>query len=457
MIKKILRITTWVVVLLVAIAFVAAITFAPPVMSGMAAKTVCSCVYLTGRPLESVKQKELQVFPFLDKASIQLHSDSSVTASILWKTSKAIYRKGLGCTLLLEQPEEVIRAQKINLPSPPVLNQDTIDWPLGNRLQEIYQPIDNTKLNQTLDEAFTDVDPANPKNTHAVIAVYNGQLIVEKYAPGIDRNTRLMGWSMTKSISNALMGILVRDEKLSLLDHAPIDEWQLDDRKNIRLEHLLQATTGLAWNESYFNPFSDFHIMFSKKDDKAGYAASRKLEVPPGERFEYSGAATNILSRIIRQTVGEDHYHKFPYERLFYKAGMYSAILEPDGAGTFVLSSYCYASARDWARFGLLYLNDGMAGPERILPEGWVEYSTTPSKAAKRQEYGAQIWLNYGERDNPSNVEYPGVPNEAIIFDGFEKNYVVIIPSKNLVVVRLGVTHNKNFSLANLVNGIIAV
>jgi CubicO group peptidase (beta-lactamase class C family) len=135
---------------------------------------------------------------------------------------------------------------------------------------------------------------------------------------------------------------------------------------------------------------------------------------------------------------------------------MLGAIIEPDASGTFVMSSYCYATARDWARFGMLYLNDGYFNGTRILPEGWVEYSTTPSKAATKQEYGAQIWLNYGEIGNPENVEYPGVPNEAIIFDGFEKNYVVIIPSKGLVVVRLGVTHNKDFSLADLVNGVIA-
>jgi len=446
----------WVFIILILSALIYAAVIAPPVMTGMASKVVCSCVYVTGRTLESVKERELQVFPLLDRASILLLPDSSVTATFLWKTSKAIYRKGLGCTLLSEQPEEVVRSQKIKIAGPPPFDQDTVDWPMGNVVKENTFYFDKQKLSSAIDSAFIDRDPANPIFTHAVIAVYNGEIIAEKYAPGFDIHSRFMGWSMTKTFTNAMIGILVRDGKLIASDPAPIAEWKQDDRKNIRIENLLQATTGLEWNEGYFNPNSDFHTMFIRKDDKAGFAASRKSEFAPGEHFEYSSGTSNILSRIIRQTVGDDEYYRFPYERLFYKIGMHNAIIEPDASGTFVASSYSYASARDWARFGLLYLNDGYWPGGRILPEGWVEYSTTPSTAAKMQEYGAQIWLNKGEPGNPSNCYFKGMPNDAFVFDGFEDNSVVIIPSKNLVVVRLGVTHNSNFSLANLVNGVIA-
>jgi CubicO group peptidase (beta-lactamase class C family) len=159
---------------------------------------------------------------------------------------------------------------------------------------------------------------------------------------------------------------------------------------------------------------------------------------------------------MIRQTVGDEAYYRFPYEQLFYKIGMNNALLEPDGSGTFVGSSYGYASARDWARFGLLYLNDGVWNGERILPEGWVRYTSTPAPAALLQQYGAQWWLNAGEKGNPSNCHEPGLPNDAIIADGFERQFVVVIPSKKLVVVRLGITHNNNFSLARLVNTVIA-
>jgi len=260
---------------------------------------------------------------------------------------------------------------------------------------------------------------------------------------------------MTKSLTNALIGILVREGRLQLHDSAPVAAWKNDERRNITLNHLLQASSGLQWSESYFMPGADFHNMFILSDDKAAYAASRKLEHEPGTFFEYSSGTTNILARIIRETVGEERYHRFPHDALFSQIGMQHAVIEPDASGTFVASSYGFASARDWARLGLLYLNDGVWNGKRILAEGWVKYSTTPAPASIRREYGAQIWLNLGEYGNPQNTKHPGLPAETILFEGFEDNYVVIIPSKELVVVRLGVTHNDNFDLAALVTEII--
>ncbi|HEU5290588.1 MAG TPA: serine hydrolase [Cyclobacteriaceae bacterium] len=428
------------------IIFLSAIVFVgvkfPPIMSSYAAKVVCSCVYVTGRTVESVRAEELTVYPFLPNADIQLLPDSSVTVSLLWRTRKAIYRKGLGCTLLSEQPEEKVRKEKFNIAGPPPFNQDTVAWPAGNKLSDLALDFDRERLSQILDSAFIDVEPYKPMNTHAVIVVYQGEIIGEKYASGFNENSRLMGWSMTKSIMNALIGILVRDEKLTVTDGAPIEEWQNDDRKNIRVENLLQATSGLEWSESYFNPFSDFHMMFTHKDDKAKFEATREAKYQPGEHFQYSSSSTNILSGILRKSVGDDAYFRFPYERLFYKTGMHSAIMEPDASGTFVASSFCFATARDWARFGLLFLNDGNVKGERILPEGWVEFSTTPSVAAPMGEYGAQWWLNAGEKDNPSNRIYPNLPPDAYWADGFEEQYVMVIPSKDLVIVRLGVSHH---------------
>jgi CubicO group peptidase (beta-lactamase class C family) len=455
--KKFLRFLLYglVAVLLIIIIYVS-ILF-PPVMGGMAAKTVCSCMYVSGRTQQSVVEKELQVFPGLDKFDIEINpSDSTVTASLLWHTSKAIFRKGVGCTLLSEKDEAEVKSQKFVLPDPPKSNQDSIEWPTGDLHAEADLPnIDRTAIEKTLNDAFADVDPENPIYTHGVVALYKGKIIAEKYADGFDKNSVLMGWSMTKSITNGLIGILVQEGKLKLDEPAPVVEWKDDDRRKITLNNLLQASSGLAWNESYFSPSSQFHTMFIRRDDKAAFAASQKLESEPGSVFEYSSGTTNILSRMIRQTVGDDLYYKFPYEKLFYRIGMNKAFMEVDASGTFVASSYGYARARDWARLGLLYLNDGVWNGERILPEGWVKYSVTPAPAATRREYGAQIWLNQGRPDHPETLEYPGLPTEAIVFDGFEKNFVVIIPSKALVVVRLGVTHNKNFHLDKLVNGII--
>jgi CubicO group peptidase (beta-lactamase class C family) len=439
--KKYIKRILWVIVVLLLIPVAYMAIYFPPVMSGMTAKMACSCVYVMGRSVESVREKELQVFSGMSSAGIEIGSDSSVTAQILWSKSKAVYRKGFGCTLLAERSESEIRNQKILLPKIPALNQDTIAWPQGNLLSTDRLNVDYSKINSILDSAFVN-DLDKPLNTLGIVVVYGGQIIGEQYAEGFSSKSKLMGWSMAKSITSTLIGLLVREGKLNVLDPAPIDEWQGDDRKNIRIENLLQATSGLSWEEGYFDPRSHFHNMFTYSDDKAGYALSQKLESPIGSVFQYSSGTTNILSKIVRQKVGDSAYYQFPYEKLFYKIGMNSMVFEPDASGTFVGSSYAYATARDWARFGLLYLNDGMWGSERILPEGWVEFTATPSQVVPLGEYGAQWHLNVGDPSNPENRTYRSLPTDTFWADGFEEQYVMVIPSKNLVVVRLGVSHH---------------
>jgi len=441
-------------ILIMAIIFVV-ITF-PPIMTGMAAKTMCSCVYVAGRAPESVVEKELKVFPGLSSAKIQLKDDSTVSATLLWKTSEAIFRKGLGCTLLSDINEEELRDQNINLAMPPAVNQDTIPWPMGNLVTDsVPKGIKYDTLIKTLDEAFFEADPGKPLNTLAILVLLDGKIMAERYAPGFYYDSRLMGWSMTKSITSSLIGILVKEGKLKIDLPVSIDEWTSDERKNITLNNLLQASSGLKWSESYFFPSSTFHKMFTFSDDKAAYARTMPLEDEPGKNFVYSSGTTLILSGIIRETIGSELYYKFPYEKLFYKIGMNQAIMEPDASGTFVGSSYCYASARDWARFGLLYLNDGIWNGERILPEGWVKYTSTPAPSAEMGEYGAQWWLNAGAKGDPNHRKFPLIPADAYWADGFEEQYTMVIPSKKLVVVRLGVSHH-GFDFEKLVGGIIA-
>jgi CubicO group peptidase (beta-lactamase class C family) len=457
--KKILKavIFTFIGVLLIALTYIL-ITF-PPVMAGMAAKTMCSCVFVTGRHPESVRAKELQVFPGLSNAPIAIHPDSTVTATVFWKTSKAIFRKGLGCTLLAQRNEDEVRAQNVTLAKRPV-HSDSIDWPARNmnadkRIADASRPVvDMNLLHQIIDQAFDEPDPQRPVNTHAVVVVHENQIVAERYAEGFDHRSRLMGWSMTKSITNALVGILVKEGSLDLNEPAPVSEWSGDERKSITLNNLLQASSGLAWSESYFSPTADFHQMFIKSDDKGGYAMSKPLAHEPGTFFQYSSGSTNIISKIIRQTVGDSLYHRFPYEKLFFKIGMDGAIMEPDASGTFVASSYGFATARDWARFGLLYLNDGIWAGERILPEGWVKYSVTPAPAAAMGRYGAHWWLNAGDPNNPSNRKYPELPPDTFWADGFEEQYVMVIPSKKLVIVRLGVSHH-GFDIVGLARGVM--
>ncbi|MEJ0057533.1 MAG: serine hydrolase, partial [Bacteroidota bacterium] len=426
-------------ILLVGIIYLS-VTF-PPIMSGMAAKTMCSCVYALGRTPESVIEKELSVFPGLGSAKIEFTDSSTVTAKIFWSTGKAIYRPGLGCTLLAGKSGETVRNQDFIVAVPPT-NQDSLLWPMGNILPDTVLPgVNYEAVKQVIDSAFIDTNLEKPKNTLAVLAIYNGQIIGERYAEGFNVNSTLMGWSMTKSLTNALLGTLVKDGKLSIDQPAPVAEWQNDERKEITIRNLMQGSSGLEWNESYFLP-GDFHNMFMHSDDKGGYAASKELEHKPNEFFEYSSGTSNLLSKIIRQTMNDSVYHRYPYEKLFYKIGMYHALLEPDASGTFVGSSYGYASARDWGRFGLLFLNDGIWNGERILPEGWAAYTATPAPAAPIGQYGAMFWLNAGAKGNPENSYHKGLPHDEYGAEGFEGQYVFIVPSKKLVVVRLGVSHH---------------
>lgn len=195
--------------------------------------------------------------------------------------------------------------------------------------------------------------------------------------------------------------------------------------------------------------------MFIYSDDKGAYAASRPLVQQPNTHFQYSSASTNIMSRMIRQQLTDTLYYRFPYERLFYKIGMLNTVIEPDASGTFVGSSYSFATARDWARFGLLYYNDGVWEGERILPEGWVKYTATPATTPPLGEYGAQWWLNAGAKDNPQNRKYPDLPRDTYWADGFEEQYVMVIPSEDLVIVRLGISHH-GFDMTGMVKEIIA-
>ncbi|MBC7829137.1 MAG: serine hydrolase, partial [Chitinophagaceae bacterium] len=316
--------------------------------------------------------------------------------------------------------------------------------------------IDSIALVNAVDNLFKEMDTANPNRTRALIIVFNNQIIAERYAPGFTKQTRLTGWSMTKSITSAIAGTLVKENKINIDNPAPVPEWKNsnDPRHSITVRHLLQQTTGLEFEEVY-SKSSHATRMLCQKGDMGAYAASLPLKHPPGTLFHYSSGNTNILSRVIRQTVGDNNYHAYPYVQLFYKLGMYSVVLEPDASGTFVGSSYCFATARDWARFGLLYLHDGVFNQQQILPKGWVKQSVTPSGAAEEGEYGFQWWLNAGEKNNPENRWFSSLPPDMFFADGFEGQNVFIIPSKKLVVVRLGLTRKRQYGEEKLLEAVI--
>src|SRR5688572_1312437 len=393
-----------------------------PLISGFNAKNVCSCVFVAGRREADVRKEELDDFPeSLGSVSINW-KDSSVTAGV-WGFSKrkAIYRNGLGCTLVNDIPENEIRSQIFDLAKPILFDTDTIAWPYGDHLQDtIPHGLNKEKLQAAVEFAFEENDSINKARTRALLVLYKGQLVAEKYSPGFDQHSRMLGWSMAKSFMGALIGILVKEGRLQLSLPAPVEQWKGPDdpRHAITLEHLLQQTSGLNFREDYTGNSEVTNMLFNK-GDMAGFTAGLSLKQPPGTAFNYSSGNTNILSKIIRNTVGEKEYASFPYTALLYKSGMHSVLLEPDASGTYVGSSYIYATARDYARFGLLYYNDGVWDGERILPEGWVQKTFTSSAANKLKNYGYQFWLNGFDKRDPEKRWYPDVPADMYFADGY--------------------------------------
>ena len=419
-----------------------------PIISGYGAKILGSAVFVSGRPETQVRREELSFFPLSLGHYTVDYKDSSVHGSVLGLAGKtAVFRHGLGVTLVNQMSESDLRAEPLDLAAHPHINADTIAWPLGDRVADtLPKSLDTIALKHAIDAIFDEKDTAHSIRSRAVVVIYKGQLVAERYAPEFNRSTPLLGWSMTKSITSALIGMLVKEGKLQVEAPAPVPEWKdvADPRHKIALRDLLQQASGLDFEEDYTKS-SDATKMLFQRADMGGYTASHSLKNAPGTFWYYSSGNSNILSRIIRQTIGDKGYYRFPYDSLFYPLGMYSAVMEPDASGTFVGSSYMYATARDWARFGLLYLQDGVYAGQRLLPEGWVKSSVTPSNAAFRGQYGFQFWLNAGAKGNPGDRLYPHAPVDLFCADGYEGQNVFIIPSRQLVVVRLGLSHDPKF------------
>ncbi len=422
-----------------------------PVGAGYKAKIFCSCVFVSNRKPDTILSEDLTI-PGLSFINAEVnYKEKSVTASLpgLIKVKRrAVYREGLGCTLLIDTTEEELRKQAAANPAPLPPDKKDLLWPVGDRLPDAdFAPgVDVQKLNDALDDAFSEPDPDRPRRTRAVVVIYDSRIIAERYAPGFSKDTRLLGWSMTKSVNSALIGILVGQGKLSVHDPAPVPEWREpgDPRGTITLDQLLRMSSGLEFMEEYeSNPTSDAGIMFFSTRDMAAFAAAKPLETEPGGKWSYSSGTSNILARIIRDSVGGPYtdYISFPRRELFNRIDMRSAIIEPDASGTFVGAGYMYATARDWARFGLLYLNDGYWEGDRILPEGWVEYTRKPTpNTPPADQYGAQFWLNAGGEGR----WLPGLPTDLYSARGHEGQYVTIIPSRDLVVVRMGLTRDED-------------
>lgn len=415
--------------------------------AGYYAKILCSAVFVSKRDPVDIQNVDLAGFPFKAKVDYQMKS-VRVPVGLGMPDQEAIFREGLGCTLAINRMKEHIQAQVTGDPTPLPLNleKQNLLWPEGELVNTENLPpeVKREELKAAIDRTFTEpyADQKKIWGTRAVVVVYKGRIIAERYAPGFSKDTPLLGWSMTKSITNALVGILVGQGKLSIKDPATVPEWsgKDDPRTAITLDQLLRMSSGLDFVEVYTDILSDTPWMLFGTPDSAGFTAAKPLGVEPDSRWRYISGSSNLVCRIIRDAIGGPlaRYFAFPRRALFEKIGMQSAVIEPDATGTFVGSSFSYAKARDWARFGLLYLNDGLWEGERILPKGWVEYSTTPTPRAPKGEYGAYWWLNAGNPLGSDNRFFKSLPSDLYLAWGYEGQNVIVIPSRDLVLVHLG-------------------
>jgi CubicO group peptidase (beta-lactamase class C family) len=356
------------------------------------------------------------------KATVDRHSGEVTTTFLGLIKRRARFRPGLGCTLCYDSVPLSTVAPSI--PSPADLP------PLPEHLDH--------RLDAALDWAFSEPDPQRLRRTRALVIVHKGRVVAERYAPGFGMENPLPGWSMAKTVINALVGIMIGQGRLSLDGPLPVPEWRGpgDPRRRITLDHLMRMSSGLRFQEDYGNPLQDVTRMLFSVPDAAAYAANKRLEAEAGTKWSYSSGTTNIISRLIRQSLGDDEYLAFPRKALFNPLGMAGAVMEPDASGTLVGSSFMYSTARDWARLGQLFLQDGAWEGQRLLPEGWVRYSTTPAPLSPGKEYGAHLWLKV-----PADfASGDAVPVDAFHAVGHEGQFVTVIPSRDLVIVRLGLT-----------------
>jgi len=399
-----------------------------PIITGYAAKNLCSDVFVSNRKPGDVEAVDLN-FSFIKfTRNIVNYDEKSVTSHFLWGKSKAIFRTGFGVTLLRDITEDKLLKSKYPSGGDPGYLQDTIKWPLGDILPKKNTGIDTLKLWEISKRLIT--DNAYNGDAFAFMVLHKGIPVAEAYKPQFNRKTRLLSWSMAKSFINAMVGILVKQSKLDILKPTGLDEWKQDERSKITLNDLMQMQSGLKWNEDYGNR-SDVTLMLHCESDMGHFALARPIAYTTGTHWYYSSGSTNIVSKLIRrQFVNDSAYYVFANNQLFNKIGTPDAVFEADPSGTRVGSSYLYATARDYARFGLLFMNDGVFNGERILPEGWVKY-TTSAASASNGVYGSFFWINRSKR-------LPSAPEDMFACDGHDGQHIFILPTQELVIVILG-------------------
>ena len=420
-IRKLLK---WLGILLL-IALLGGFYYAYPkleIVSGYAAKKACSCLYVGGHSQENIERYDLETFPLsLTKLDVD-QNRKEVSATVLGLQRKtAIFRKGLGCALL--KGEDDYNIERISA---------------SQNISEATHTRPESKMDQALDLAF-DTEGLWEKKTFAVVIMKNGEIIGERYQKGYDAKSKLLGWSMTKSVANLIAGLLIKEGRLSLDQDTLYPAWENDQRAKVTLANLLKMNSGLEWTEQYGN-VSDVTQGLFLEEDFISYVRSKPLEIEPGQEWEYASGTTNLISGLIRRRFESfQDYLNYPHEKIFSVLGMDNPVIETDEAGHYILSSYMWATARDWGKLGQLYLNKGHWNGQQLIDTSYMDWSIQPHKASAG--YGSHIWLNTDQSS------YPSAPNSMYWFSGYEGQYVFIFPEQDLVVVRLGLSKGPVFDM----------
>jgi CubicO group peptidase (beta-lactamase class C family) len=414
-------------------------------ISGFSAKSIASGHFMDNRTQELIENGDNDI-DMIDLATNTIvESGNFATASVYGlKERKAIYREGLGVTLIDSDFDET---KPYEVPNRTILNNN-LPFPYGNNEPKdtLLSNVDYVKLDAAVANAF-DVDGKKDKRTRSLLVIHKDKIIAEKYDTGFNKDSKILGWSMTKSITSAMFGILQKQGKYDIYKPAPIAEWQNDSRKMITTNDLLHMNSGLEWEENY-STICDATKMLFMSEDMSRAQLVKPAAFKPDTHWNYSSGTTNLLSGILRQQFQtHQEYLDFWYSALIDKIGMNSMVIETDMAGNYVGSSYGWATTRDWSKFGLLYLHKGNWNGEQVLDESWVKYSAKPTNTSEGK-YGAQFWLNAGGK-------FPDVPREMYYCSGFQGQMVAIIPSLDLVIVRMGLKEDPEFDFNGMLSGII--
>lgn len=443
MLKKILQFLLILLLLGVGL-FYFFITPILPIGTGYAAKKMCSCYFIADRTQESIQKDDLANFPLNWTKTVIDKSSKSVRSTLLGLAEqRAVYRDNLGCVLIQGKDD-----YNVQLELPKFKRDVSGDWPFGEQVtMNKVGRVDYQKLQKAVDGVFDPSLEMDSIRTRAVVVIHKDTLIAEKYAKGFDKDTEILGWSMSKSVVNALIGILVKDGKLSLEDDGLFPHWR-DERSQITLNDMLQMQSGLDFKEDYTTKSAATEMLFMSEN--AVEVASRPtLEVEPGAKWYYSSGTSNALMGVVRQQFEhQQDYLRFPHERLFWKIGMYSMVLEVDESGNYIGSSFGYATPRDWAKFGLLYLNEGNWYGEQIVDSSWVAFSRQPAEQSKGL-YGGHFWHNH------DHAKFKDVPTDMFYCSGFQGQFVYIFPSNDLVVVRMGLSKEEAYDANGFLKAVL--